>query len=77
MDRKEVLAGLVASLDRKIKSLLIQSNLGLETYQDLLAIDEDKARKVEDSIIELAAYIARLERDRQTLMEMLLKEPRR
>lgn len=77
MDRKEVLAGLVASLDRKIKSLLIQSNLGLETYQDLLAIDEDKARKVEDSLIELAAYIARLERDRQTLMEMLLKEPRR
>ena len=77
MDRKEVLAGLVASLDRKIKSLLIQSNLGLETYQDLLAIDEDKARKVEDSIIELAAYIARLERDRQTLSEMLLKEPRR
>ena len=76
MNRGEVLRGLVAALDRKIKSLMIQSDLCIATYEDICAIDEEGARQAEESLIELAAYIARLERDRQLLSEMLHREER-
>jgi hypothetical protein len=74
MNRAEVLRGLNAALERKIKSLLRQSDLGLTTYEELCAIDEDGARRVDETLAEMAGYIARLERDRQVLNEMLRRE---
>jgi hypothetical protein len=77
MDRGEILRGLLSAIDRKIKSLMIQSDLGIRTYEDICAVDEERSRQVEESLIELAAYIARLERDRQALAEMLRREETR
>ena len=74
MDRGEVLRGLIAALDRKMKSLMLQSDLGINTFEDVCAVDEDRARQVDVSLIELAGYLAQLERDRVTLQEMLHRE---
>lgn len=77
MDRATVLRGLIAAIDRKIKSLLIQSDLGMRTYEDICGIDEERARQVDNSLVDMASLIAQLERDRQSLLEILRREGQR
>lgn len=77
MRKIEILQGLISAIDRKIKSLMLQSELSLRTYEDSLPIDEDSARLADNSLIALAHEITRLEQERQILVEMLRREETR